>query len=295
MTEKDFWVWYVKSRFFLGPEAPETNGNPLNEYFQKSQENASGSHEDASSNGANSVDNVSRLVDLRATAEDHHSDVNTFTGRAQEGTLSLIRKLNTHSIKVVKSTASIASSSALPISIEEATVLEDLRVAPDSTPILLQVDAAKIESSQKKSHDYVAFDPKFLEFIKQGRLKLDPIAFADSVEMTAAERNAKLPPLPSKSQANHDISDEIPPDVATFNLNAKEILQHYWGCQPIGKDANRAAKAQRMTTILEQLQIQGRSLITSRPTLPEQSTVECLLLPSMQCIEWALSHRKTAK
>ena len=81
-------------------------------------------------------------------------------------------------------------------------------------------------------------------------------------------------------------------DIDIFHSNAAEVLKHFWVTHPATKDAESQSKLTRMTTILEQLAVKGRSIISSRHNLQERVDTETLLSAILGAIEYAIEQRK---
>lgn len=300
MAEKDFWVWYIKSRFFLGPTSSETSGNPLNDYYddELKEKQEVGNFSIA---GSTKAATVSRLVDLKATADDHFSDYGNASGNLRhiDPGVSLIRKFNSHSLKIVETTFGKSSTEgatvAPPISIEDVTILEDLIIAPlnETTPLQLgaELRIKRVASAASTDTVKVKIDKEKMRNLKE--MSFNMLQIIEKIQLTSAERKKLFDLHLIKGSSTNNYAEgevEAPTDVSIFNANAREVLQHYWTCHPIGKDANRLAKANRMKTILEQLKIKGKELIHGRSTAEEQNKAEILLSTLMSCIDKALSH-----
>lgn len=282
MSEKEFWTFYVKSKFFQGNRRQSETPNPLDEYY-----------EDASEDNVETTGTmpISRLVDITATAEDHTSDIITRTTehlRSQKDveSLSLIRKFNHHSLRIVQATA----GSMPPLQISDAIELEDLKADSPEMATPLDVDTERI-SYRSNAPVQTKVDPSFVK--EMSNIKLDVLSFVKSNLKNFEERKGLLLPYNSmirdEKESNDTLHTPIGDDVLLFHNNAAEVLRHFWASYPPGKNTVKQTKITRMTTILEQLELKGREIIKSKPTLPEQARIESALIGISVAIEHAIA------
>lgn len=245
----------------------------------------------------------SRLVDLTCTVEDHFSDYGNKTLqhlRSLEGeeSLSLIKKFNQHSLKIVNSTV----GNRPPIRIDDSIEIEDLSSKVESKVMPLEV-AFKLQNPSSSSSFTIKYDCKTKvlkdeEFIKSIQsMKMDVFSFIRGTLETHDRRRSLMQPFmtiveqPSQSEKFNKTAFSGT-DVEIFHRNAAEVLRHFWSSFPPGKDTEKQAKVSRMTTILEQLCLKGRGLVASKNNIQEQVKVESALSAILEAMEYALSTRQ---
>ncbi|PJF18416.1 hypothetical protein PSACC_01753 [Paramicrosporidium saccamoebae] len=280
MNERDFWTFYVKSRFFKksATSPNEEEHNPLNDYY-----------EETTSENVEQVmggTRLSRLVDITSTVEDRISDRTAEHLRSQQGdeSLSLIRKFNNHSLRIVQS----ASGSAPPLRIEDTLEYEDLTAEPEVKSQSLELGTGRVGFSAPLNAERPLVEPQFRESLC--KVELDTLSFVKKSLCTFEQRRDLFTPYNAHLSEN-DVSpspETIPVDVELFHNNSAEVLRHFWVAHPAGRDAEKQAKLARMTTILEQLLIKGRELVSLRKTIQEQAWTEQTLFAIFTAIEHAL-------
>lgn len=317
MSEKEFWTWYVRSRFFATSkellEARDSDENPLNAYYEEEQNDER--ERERSTNALEATQpeiSISRLVDVAATTEDHPDDnglamrtMQLLRTQAGEETLSLIRKFNNNSLRALQTTATGMRASSLPVSIEEATELEDLRATRGPMTIVLELkdttndskgragstdEGRKITLEQIKSFIGEAMSRKSLNALSTLQKSM-----LDAAELVTLSSSAQWSSDNAVSGLSSTFSvsflTERGGEILQFHANAAEILRHYWAATlppPMEREPERNAKATRMLDLLEQFLRRGQELIRARATLEQQAVVESALCPILECIEWAL-------
>jgi hypothetical protein len=280
MNERDFWTFYVKSRFFKrNSTAPrEEDHNPLNNYYEES----------ASDNVEQTMagTRLSRLVDITSTVEDRISDRTAEHLRSQQGeeSLSLIRKFNNHSLRIVQT----SSGSAPPLRIEDTLEYEDLTAEPEVKSQNLEISAGRVGFSATLDKERPLVEPQFRESLC--KIELDVLSFVKKSLCTFEQRRELFSPY-NAHLPEHDIppsAEATPADIELFHNNSAEVLRHFWVAHPAGRDVEKQTKLARMTTILEQLLIKGRELVSSRKTVQEQAWTEQTLLGIFTAIACAL-------
>lgn len=296
LGEKDFWTFYVRSKFFRSPVSGtttrenendnESEKNPLNSYYEE-QLVEERKNEDAFILTVKDKDQekVSRLVDLVATSEDHHTE--TIDDRTRqlireqankEGNLSLIRKFNLQSLRVVQTTLGTEKGASIPVSIEEAVELEDLKQSTElplgnpisiykdtNTNIARDKDKAREEPSEQ---DVLAFMERVRNFSLGGRateqlieeLSVDYLAIQELFSPYVVDQF-------EESSQSTGLLEEIPSDAKIFHGHALEVLQHFWHTLSLGRDTERQAKLTRLNTILEQFEKKGHQLMSTNSEL----------------------------
>lgn len=298
MAERDFWTHYVQSRFFTDQTGASAGSadNPLNAYYEEPQDEAL---------ELKGKTRVSRLVDLAATSEDHFSDYGNKTQRQQQSaagaeteSVSLIRKFNQHALRIVQTTA----SAPLPLRIEDAVVIDDLNALPGAATLSLTLSttqanqgasSAEVQSKgvSPQGHGEIKAFASQLKTIR-----LDAKRVIGEAHGADELRDHVPPPAPMANTADGVSFEQVVllpafGDALVFQRNAVEILRHFWGCYPAGKDTEKQAKCHRMLTILEQLGISARAMVTSRSDLQDQIYIEHVMGPIVEAIDCALAKR----
>jgi hypothetical protein len=293
MGEKEFWTYYVRSRFFGQSSnrsissAEEGEHNPLNEYYEEITLKNDLDEELLAET------TISRAVDLTATAEDHPSDINNRIAqhlRSQHGneTLSLIKKFNNHSLKIIHN----SMSRAPPVQIKDTLELEDLNAKVDVNTMALELKPIERKNEAMVLDIEASVDEEFREATKNITIDVLPFVlnnFRDYNEISKLFTLDHVQTAPSSSQSTHIPNGS---DIDVFHSNAAEVLRHFWAIHPTTKDVESQSKLTRMTTILEQLIIKGKSIISSRHNLQERVDTETLLSAILNAIEYAVEKRK---
>lgn len=296
MDEKTFWTFYVKSRFFnknrSAAEGSKTD-NPLDKYYEEEE----AMDIDMETNVTEPV--LSRLVDIKATEEDHFSDYGNKTLqhiKSQEGeaSISLIKKFNIHSMKVIQ--ASTGDSVHTTEKIEDAIALQDLEMKEEPEPIPLNISPSTIFGYKSGGQIPAPTEEQHKEYEEMiGEFPLDLTQFAQGLLKTNEEHKELMGDLlknvydPSNERRPLPSVDTLPPEVLIFHKNACEVLCHFWQTFPSkNQGTDTKVKLVRLTTILYQMEIKGKEIISSQTALRQQSMVENALFATMQSIECAL-------
>ncbi len=277
MGEKDFWTYYVQSRFFATPAdgqaAPPAGGeyNPLDAYYVPPRDGAPSS----AAQSCSGAPAISRLVDVQATVEDHFSDYGNSTAqqRAGEAAAPLLHRCNQQAASLVgQLDSSPAVQGALPISIEEAAAdLDDLHALQRAT--LQPLDAiggrlnARIRFAPMSPSAAAPGEERCTADGMRGPIDMTGVtldigalaraAFASQEAASEALASAARS-LPTAGEAAA-LGTAVPSDVAIFHVNALEILRHFWACQPPSTQERRE-KSARMAIVLQEFLVRGAAL-----------------------------------
>ncbi|KAI7868323.1 hypothetical protein BDF14DRAFT_1795356 [Spinellus fusiger] len=256
LSEQQFWKRFLASEFF---HRSRTGGRSQlvshDDIFDKCLQE----EEYENSKAPEILETIKRVIDLTATEEDHGESGNApdFAMKPGENAqvLSLIRRFNRHSMRVLEVPSSKSRNEGKPVEddLEKGIIISDLTDEPPPGKIILDIqDTRRYFESQSGGKDKNELDEK------EGTVLLNnfKLQFYDwQPEMTKHVMRPKVADkvchdltLSIKRKARHDLRSSVtdaklPPlvqqKVQSYHSATNEILRHFWSSfDPYKADKN---------------------------------------------------------
>ncbi|KAJ2082099.1 RNA polymerase II transcription factor B subunit 1 [Coemansia sp. RSA 988] len=280
LTEKLFWKRFVASQFFNRGRSAEAFKGRDNIFDKCSLE------EDAtfSNTGRFDLEFLTRLLDLTRSEEDAVETGNApdFTMRPSlvDSKLPLIRRFNHHSQLVLQSVLNskrkevALDHNSVDKALEEATVLDDLEIAPTEKKIKLDIqdrsryfaNLSDDKDSQKSEMD-VTTDPKEIETLLNINFDISrPLDRCGNTQKTMATMSSAAHQLTMQTRPNRiqelRIPDDVTVAVAECHGAGTEMLRHLWTLLRLPPTPERRERAEKIVAAFENVNQHIRETIT---------------------------------
>lgn len=262
MAEKDFWIEYIKSKFFKGGQKRTGGSSALDKYFDQQFE-----PDDAIDGGSEQLEEaISGFMNVSRSRDDHVSDYvrseqDSFNN---EDDWNVLRQLNRHSLRVLHASASTRYQMN-----DSMIELKDLTAKNEQKHALLNVreqtfSLAKVES--KAEENFNEANEQLLKELGGGRSteQIESIDYKSSKAIlnNVLERNG-IVPVDRELQQDAD-AGSLNSESAALVSTCTEILQHFWKAQETTNPSERQAKSARMIAVLLKMEQKIADMDTER-------------------------------
>ncbi|KAJ1725932.1 RNA polymerase II transcription factor B subunit 1 [Coemansia biformis] len=304
VSEKTFWKRFIASQFFNRGRTGDTYKGRDSIFDKCSLEEDAAFSDSRQAN----LNFLARLLDLTRTEEDSMETGNApdFTMRPSlaDNKLPLIRRFNNRSQLVLQPMLSskrkrTASSDRTPVAraLEDATVLNDLELAPDEKRVRLNIhDRTRYFASLAKGDAAAeaagarAADPEALRVSYDIARPLggcgDTYKTMATMSSAAHRRTAQM--RPNRIQELH-IPDDVSAAIAECHGAGTEMLRHLWALLRLPPSPDRRQKAESIVVAFEGVNKHIRETIARASTAESKNArlgamVEKMLLPIVESL-----------
>ena len=263
MSERDFWIEYLKSKFFNDTAASSSTGSAhLDPYYQEIS--------DSPTEAGESNFKISNFCDVSRSEEDHSSNYLRYEreSAANDPAWNSLRQFNKHSLRVLQALSPVESHFLVPA--DKYIEIPDLQVMHEPEMALLNVQESQLFSKDKGP---IASSAQHLS-VKASDIKKLASEF-DKTQFSFNPTNSLLDYIHSKEMfadfltRNNFKFDETSKAGNTTNIHltdqqsqllstSTELLRHFWkaltvtgGPIPSKLTPEKLAKLTRIILVLE--------------------------------------------